>query len=577
MIRAALFLLVAGATTAGAQSDAYDRTQGGALLDSYKLLVGPYQAGLPEGPKIIVIFDNPFAGTVLRDAELRLAVEWTINGERQSSDLWGQGARCTSGAEVFCSALTSFRTPRNPSGTPVHPEEFSQGFYLPNLESDTRYCFRFQATAIAPEVPGVSSPVAPWSVWTCHRTPPAPPPVPLPPAPLQPLITILPATDGRGVPGGPLPTRALIEWELPDQKAADLVARFVIQRAWLTTNEPSWEGVELVPGGVRETTLAFEAGQEPTDQRRFLFRVCAQNVTGRRCSPARATSPFTAGPLAPKSTRPSPFPAPPADVVDAVTPDAATPRAPTRSICDLARQARARNSPAAPGLEAKCAAEGGQAAASPPPQPSAPGTVKRQGRVRVEGAPATKPSAPICELARVARARNSPAAPGLEAKCAAESGVASGTSDGPVAAVAPENVISVRVMYPRAYGYKGSSNAFGSIGPTSCNAFSVTADLMDAAARPRNPIRVSSDGTMTESGASYVCTYQISQVPLDQATLVNVAVLNDDLFARWEGSSGAQPPAGEVRTILDATRTTTLSARQPRARLVFEMIYAAPR
>jgi len=82
---------------------------------------------------------------------------------------------------------------------------------------------------------------------------------------------------------------------------------------------------------------------------------------------------------------------------------------------------------------------------------------------------------------------------------------------------------------------------------------------------------------MTESGASYVCTYQISQVPLDQATLVNVSVLDADLFGPWEGGGSVRPPAGEVRTIIDATRTTTLSARQPRARLVFEMIYAPAR
>jgi hypothetical protein len=45
-----------------------------------------------------------------------------------------------------------------------------------------------------------------------------------------------------------------------------------------------------------------------------------------------------------------------------------------------------------------------------------PPTVEAQGRVRVEGAPATS-TLSICDAARQARARNSPAAPGLEASC----------------------------------------------------------------------------------------------------------------------------------------------------------------
>jgi hypothetical protein len=45
--------------------------------------------------------------------------------------------------------------------------------------------------------------------------------------------------------------------------------------------------------------------------------------------------------------------------------------------------------------------------------------VKAQGRVKLEGVP-PGPARPICDLAQAARARNSPAAPGLEAKCAAQ-------------------------------------------------------------------------------------------------------------------------------------------------------------
>jgi hypothetical protein len=51
--------------------------------------------------------------------------------------------------------------------------------------------------------------------------------------------------------------------------------------------------------------------------------------------------------------------------------------------------------------------------------PPSPGSVKAMGRVRLDGAPAG-PSISICESARQARARNSPAAPGLEAQCRAQ-------------------------------------------------------------------------------------------------------------------------------------------------------------
>jgi hypothetical protein len=76
-------------------------------------------------------------------------------------------------------------------------------------------------------------------------------------------------------------------------------------------------------------------------------------------------------------------------------------------ICDAARSARARNSPAAPNLEVQCQA--------------AQGRVKSIGRVRVPSRP-SGPPIPICDAARSARARNSPAAASLEAQCLALGG-----------------------------------------------------------------------------------------------------------------------------------------------------------
>ncbi len=79
---------------------------------------------------------------------------------------------------------------------------------------------------------------------------------------------------------------------------------------------------------------------------------------------------------------------------------------PPLPICEAARRARERNSPAAPGLEAQCAA-----------QPR----VKAQGRVKLD-APSGPPAPPraICDVAAQALARNSPAARGLAEQCAAE-------------------------------------------------------------------------------------------------------------------------------------------------------------
>ena len=94
---------------------------------------------------------------------------------------------------------------------------------------------------------------------------------------------------------------------------------------------------------------------------------------------------------------------------------------PQRPICDVARDARARNSPAAPNLEAQCRA------VTP--------TVHSIGRVNVSSTPG--PERPICDVARAARARNSPAAPNLEAQCAAAGGPASAAAPPAVPAAAP--------------------------------------------------------------------------------------------------------------------------------------------
>jgi hypothetical protein len=79
-----------------------------------------------------------------------------------------------------------------------------------------------------------------------------------------------------------------------------------------------------------------------------------------------------------------------------------TPDDQSKSICERAQDARARNSPAAPNLEAQCRASREKL----PPV----------ALVKVPRATADT-SRSICEVARDARARNSPAAPSLEGQC----------------------------------------------------------------------------------------------------------------------------------------------------------------
>ncbi|CAN5352675.1 hypothetical protein BH11PSE14_BH11PSE14_09110 [soil metagenome] len=121
----------------------------------------------------------------------------------------------------------------------------------------------------------------------------------------------------------------------------------------------------------------------------------------------------------------APVPAKPALALGRVKLPAGT-TAPAKSICDYAKSARERNSPAAPGLERQCAAQGG------PPAPKALGRVKMP-----DGTPPSPPRT-MCEMAASARARNSPTAPALEQRCAAEQAAAASVpAQAPAPAPAP--------------------------------------------------------------------------------------------------------------------------------------------
>jgi hypothetical protein len=88
-----------------------------------------------------------------------------------------------------------------------------------------------------------------------------------------------------------------------------------------------------------------------------------------------------------------------------------TPAGPPMTICERARDARARDSPAAASLEAQCS----RAAFSN----SAPPTGRAAALRAVPSTGSTSEKDSICALAASARARNSPSAAGLEAQCRA--------------------------------------------------------------------------------------------------------------------------------------------------------------
>ena len=131
--------------------------------------------------------------------------------------------------------------------------------------------------------------------------------------------------------------------------------------------------------------------------------------------------------LLPKPAAPLPAaPVEPVKTIGRVNVGHVTPSQQTTSrfpICDSARSARARNSPAAPTLEAQCRAQGGDP--SPVVAPSGAQATPPEVAGRVDPVMPPQPlrePVPICDAARSARARNSPAAPRLEARCLATGG-----------------------------------------------------------------------------------------------------------------------------------------------------------
>ena len=142
--------------------------------------------------------------------------------------------------------------------------------------------------------------------------------------------------------------------------------------------------------------------------------------------------------------------------------------------------------------------------------------------------------------------------------------------------IQPPNTIRVAVRYKKEYGYKSDRGLFDP-GPNSYSAFSISANL-DTRDRQRDPILISNEGKMRDSGGFYICDYLVSDVPLNRPIIITIGLADPRMtpFETWKGGSQTQPPRGYRRVILDGTRSVTLTKREPRASIIFEMVYDLP-
>jgi len=229
--------------------------------------------------------------------------------------------------------------PRYGNRIPV-TSKYPEAFLLKNMEFDTEYCFRYKHQYID------------WSGWLCARTPAAPP---RPGAPGRPELTLLPATTGKGELGPGHPFRILVEWE--DKSDPSLAEGYSVE--WQESGR--WRSSQEDEGSREsnfERAVAFPKDADPDDV--YTFRVCAYNLSGRACSPIARTPGRGWTERSKRHTLPGATQEP---VKAQGRVKVAQPSCPPISICDAARAARERNSPAAPGLEAQCKALGGGKAA----------------------------------------------------------------------------------------------------------------------------------------------------------------------------------------------------------------------
>jgi hypothetical protein len=150
----------------------------------------------------------------------------------------------------------------------------------------------------------------------------------------------------------------------------------------------------------------------------------------------------------------------------------------------------------------------------------------------------------------------------------------------------PPNSIQVQVRYKKEYGYKYDSGVFTGSGPSSCDAFSVSAHP-DPSVRQEHLFGIHKTDKMRESSGFYVCDFLVTDLPLNAPIRVGVdlAERRSLPFETWKGGSEAQPSQGQQRTIIIVSgrasrehraqdETVTLTDAQPSATRIFEMVYA---
>jgi len=290
-----------------------------------------------------------------------IKLEWTANGQPMPSNLSGKAECISESSQAYsCEALMQWFTgPAASGGRPGRNwarNGYPEGFQLRNMEFNTDYCFRFKVGG------------ADWGFPRCARTPSPPPPLPKPFAPSKPELTLLPAESGSWRAADDLPWRILVKWN-PNPSNQNIAQESVEVSSF---DDGLWQPTDGgSPGG---TLVPLSRGYDPDTI--LSVRVCAKNMSGEACSPPTRTSGRPWLEKVPDGGKASRFPKPEggSDTYDPTTPALATGPTvrrqdrvrpggvdllpgPSRSMCELAQVASARNSPAAPGLQANCVAE----------------------------------------------------------------------------------------------------------------------------------------------------------------------------------------------------------------------------
>ncbi len=374
----------------------------------YGGFAGPCGDRLRELPKMCVEFKNA------ANEPVGFFLEWTENGKPMSPNLTGR-AECRDGSAqaYYCSALQKWfhgnsRIDGASSNRWIHDSDYPEGFRVTNLAYDSEYCFHFRA------VDSSGEPSYSWSGWACGRTPPQ---LETPPAPARPpQVTAIASTSGKGEIGPGTPFKVLVEWD-PSPNEYSVTAWYSIElkkgQEWFRQGQARYQP------GVNEGVVEFPNGSQEDES--YLFRVCAENIVSKSCSPTARTSGRWWD--AARARNPGPV----FNNQAPVKADSRRPPSETGGLID--RQDKTSN------LEINQAVsdvENQRNAQAEALKKKADDLLHPDGRGRVSENEAVKPSGrislpegtvaparPICDVAREARARNNAAAAGLEGQCLA--------------------------------------------------------------------------------------------------------------------------------------------------------------